>query len=1004
MNPERWKQVRQVLEEVLSHPETQRQDLLRSLCGDDSDLLAEVHTLLEADARAGSALEQRTLDVQAVAAKLSRVGQCLGPYRIDERIGAGGMGEVYRATRIEGGFEQRVAIKTIRPTFRQSGLDARFETERQVLADLEHPNITRLLDGGTTADGSPYFVMELVEGQPLDEYCDEHQLSTRERVELLTLVCDAVCFAHQRGVVHRDLKPGNVLVTAEGHPKLLDFGLVKVLAGDDHQGSLTTIHAFTPRYASPEQVHGEAVTPAADVYALGTVLFEILTGCTAERLATAQIDASEIRPRASAAVSELRADDDSSRRDSIASTHGTTIGGLATTLRGDLDAIVSTATRPAARERYADAGGLADDLRAYLQDRPVAARSKERAYRARRFIRHYGPATALTTAIAATALWWFGATEGPVFENVPGTLTPLITWPSSEDAPQFSPDGSRVAFVSDRDGQPAIWVQDLDGSDVQRIPRDRRPAQLHWAPTGDALVALEGTEISGQLLLVGLDLEGRELWAHAWSAPGEITGWLDDGIHLIGPDGASRMSPRRGAIETLTRDGPLIGALNGEVHPRTRRVVFAVPTTDRSEDLWVSDLDGSNASRLTQTSTREWAPQWTDSAGERIAFISNRSGQIDLWEMDIPSGEARALTLNFEREDSFDVLLDTGSIVVATVREEGNLVRLDIESGTESQLTSDLQLDLFPQATSGGRLFAHRTVPLLTGLGFRQMNTEIIAFETTDPQPGNVPEKVARGHRALPSPDGKLVAFSRMPDGSRREELWVKPLDQSGPRLITSLLQPVNFKLLPLGWWHRSYTWDADNQLYYVVHDDEAWGINRWDPEHPGTSLTAVRTAEEPGDPTIRADGWLAYHAGTGVHVVAPGAPARTLWESTPGTRLRVLAWRGDELLAAQQRDGSGALEFLALAPDGASRSLAVVPSSTTTSIALLKGARRAIVTANASGIHNLWVVDLDTGQLRQATRNRLRSAGYSAPVAISDSAVVATRQHEGWDIWLIQD
>src|SRR5207253_391487 len=203
-------------------------------------------------------------------------GSRIGPYKIIREIGRGGMGTVYLAARADD-FEKRVAIKLIKRGMDTDEILSRFRNERQILANLDHPNIARLLDGGTTTDGLPYFVMEYIEGQTIDEYCEARKLATAERLQLFRMVCGAVHYAHQNLVVHRDLKPSNILVTPEGVPKLLDFGIAKILSPT---GGLETtlIHALTPEYASPEQLRGQAVSTASDVYSLGVVLYQLLTG------------------------------------------------------------------------------------------------------------------------------------------------------------------------------------------------------------------------------------------------------------------------------------------------------------------------------------------------------------------------------------------------------------------------------------------------------------------------------------------------------------------------------------------------------------------------------------------------------------------------------------------------------------------------------------------------------------------------------------------------------
>jgi len=279
MNPERWQQVREVLAAAVALPADERAAYLNKACGQDAELRSEVDSLLDShDEAASQFLNVPAADVKnALGKPSSRIGSRIGVYQIEEEIGRGGMGEVYRAIRADGQYTKEVAIKLVRGGYDSAAVLERFLHERQILASLDHPNIARLFDGGTTEEGVPYLVMELVEGTAIDQYCEKHNLDVNDRLRLFTQVCAAVQYAHQRLVIHRDIKPSNILVTADRVPKLLDFGIAKLL--DSTAGHETTLlGAMTPEYASPEQVRGEPITTATDVYSLGVVLYRLLTG------------------------------------------------------------------------------------------------------------------------------------------------------------------------------------------------------------------------------------------------------------------------------------------------------------------------------------------------------------------------------------------------------------------------------------------------------------------------------------------------------------------------------------------------------------------------------------------------------------------------------------------------------------------------------------------------------------------------------------------------------
>jgi serine/threonine protein kinase len=288
MNKERWRQIEAVFAEAVELPADDSRAYLDRVCEGDEDLRREVDMLLESDRKAqgqiGSAVGVAAASFAVQMQRdysASQIGQRIGPYEIVREIGRGGMGSVYQAVRIDDQYIRSVAIKFIAQGMDTADALARFRTERQILATLQHPNIAGLLDGGTTTDGRPYIVMEYIEGEPLLDYCRKRSLSVNERLELFCSLCSGVHHAHQMLVIHRDIKPGNVLVTAGGIPKLLDFGIAKLLtpelADTGIETTKTVLRRMTPQYASPEQIRGEGLTTATDIYSLGVLLYEMLT-------------------------------------------------------------------------------------------------------------------------------------------------------------------------------------------------------------------------------------------------------------------------------------------------------------------------------------------------------------------------------------------------------------------------------------------------------------------------------------------------------------------------------------------------------------------------------------------------------------------------------------------------------------------------------------------------------------------------------------------------------
>ncbi len=416
MDPERWRRVEDVFHRAVSLPRVERDALIAKECGDDDALRAEVMKLITADDSPNALVDQ--FDSGALRPREDPlIGREIGRYRLIARLGAGGMGLVYRAERTDGLFKHEVAIKLIRIELATESLVRRFELERRTLAGLHHPNIAQLHDGGTLPDGRPYLVMELVRGIPIDRYCDEHELTIEDRLQLFVQVCRGVHFAHQNLIVHRDLKPGNILVDEAGVPKLLDFGIARMLdestAEDGTSFTLTGAYLLTPDYASPEQLTLGPVTTSMDVYSLGVLLYEILTGKRPFRSENKSpvewhrdvLERTPTRPSTAAvstvAASNAVAPDPSANltSEALAARRATTPKGLQRKLRGDLDRIVLMALRKEPERRYASVKDLADDIERHFTGHPVVARGDTFGYRASKFIQRNRLAVASAFAV-----------------------------------------------------------------------------------------------------------------------------------------------------------------------------------------------------------------------------------------------------------------------------------------------------------------------------------------------------------------------------------------------------------------------------------------------------------------------------------------------------------------------------------------------------------------------------------------------------------------------------
>ena len=587
MDEPRVEELSALFEQALSVPGEQRAEFVRQVCGDNTALRGELESLLDAERSAASFFDDLANGVVSPAyAALAEAetagprweGRRVGAYRLVREIGRGGMSRVFLAERVDGEFEQQVALKLLRPGF-DSDIDVmRFRAERQILASLSHPNIARLLDGGMTDDALPYLVLEYIDGVPLDRYCQSRGLSTRQRLELFLTIADAVEYAHRNSVVHRDLKPSNVLVTSDGTVKLLDFGVAKLLeqrAPGARPTTRTTHRWLTPDYAAPEQIRGKGITPRTDVYQLGAALYELLTGRTPF-----------------AHCGDTIHDLERAILDQDPEPLGRTLG-------GDLDAIVLKALRKNPDERYASASEFADDVRRYLTGDPVRARRQTFGYLTRGFVHRNRFRVAAAAAVVLLVV----------------TSVTLVGVEETRSRHALAELASRVGVA---DSVPAAVNQLLDLSSADAITDTARARGLVRTGLTYTRAASRQPQRQAQVL----EAAGIIRWKlREYDSASAL---LQEALIL-----RRRLAEVRGSGTRTAASGSLTSVVAGD--PMRRPLLFTRPPAT----AFMVDEDGSHERQITDPNESNGAPAWAADgrrvllarfAGIRGIYIVNPDG------------------------------------------------------------------------------------------------------------------------------------------------------------------------------------------------------------------------------------------------------------------------------------------------------------------------------------------------------------------------------------------
>jgi serine/threonine protein kinase/Tol biopolymer transport system component len=942
MDPDRWRAASLRLDEALELTGQQRAQWMAALRAQDPALADDVRGLLEQHelAQREGFLEghcavrpgDAAADAEAPAVSSAAAGGTVGPYRLVSRIGRGGMGVVWLAERCDGRFEGRVAIKLLEVRFDRS--EARFRREANLLARVTHPNIAHLIDAGVFGEGQPYLVLELVEGMPIDEYCDDRKLDVSSRITLFLDVLGAVAHAHAHRVVHRDIKPANVLVRTDGHVKLLDFGIGKLLEPDGQANRISTLTlehgaALTPAYAAPEQLQGGLATAATDVYALGLLLYGLLTGqhpfgdaSSPADLFRAIVDADTPLPSAVVLTGKTPAAD----RAAAAANRATTAEGLHKALKGNLDTIVGKALEKNPQERYASVGELADDLRSHLASEPIRARRDSLGRRLARFVRRH-PASAAGTVVATLGL----AAVAGVFAIRPavqrqGTTAlelqppaPVTSEPGDERWPSLSPDHTRIAFtwVAPKSPTGRIAIKTLGSDDVFPLT-DGGADDAHpvWSPDGQQIAFIRTyrlPEPGWQVCLIPVaGGSPRVLYTTRFSLPG--LAWWKEGNALLfaaqpaagGPFHLAALNLARLDLRLLTQPPPAPqlrapGDFLPAVAPDGRTIAF-VRETHEGRDIFLLDTGTGTERRLTTEHHRisgiTWAPD-----GKAVIMSSPRNGPEGVYRVALDDGSI--VRVPNTAEGAAHPMANAGGVVYSQPHDDSNIYRVELRDGRAvggaRPIIASSRADGAPDISPDGRSVAF--VSTRAGGG----DIWVASADGSNPRRlTSVP--ITSGPRW--SPDGRWIAFGALAAGVVRPDIWIVDANGGTP---TQLTRDPSYETV--------LSWAADSRSLYVISDRtgmwEVWNV-------PAREGAATRVTQGGG---LRAeesrDGAFLYYAND-----VPQVWRRPLRVQSPEALITTFPsgthWGGDWVVGARglyylndREPGAAAIEFLPFAGTG---------------------------------------------------------------------------------------
>ena len=930
------------------------------------------------------------------------IAELIGHYRVVASLGSGGMGVVWKA--IDTRLNRPVALKALRDTAAEN-MDAvlRLRAEALAAASLDHPYICKiyeLLETGTAT----MVVMEFVEGETLGDILGRRIPPLVDTLRYGSEIAEGLATAHARGIVHRDVKPSNVMVTPHNHIKLLDFGIARITVKSDTETQIANGLTLpgdapgTPQYMAPEQALGRTLDGRTDLFSLGVVLFRCLTGQLPFEGNTRdeyvqQMLSGKIRP----------------------------LDELAPEAPYQVREIVKACLQREPDKRPENAGVVADTLRRAAD--ALSTGSLPISIAPARGLQRWGVQVAiLAFAIVAGvfALLQWSIRPG---EESPRELRPAVTWPSAESVARISPDGNWLSFISDKGNHPRVYVQATDKGNPVAVDVQGAVLSHAWSPDGKELACILRQGDSQFLVVVPAFFGGSP----RASVPIEkgaqqvaISRWIGDSVYIRFDRGELRSSIVKVTLSTSQVDDIFarwptkVDFRHAEVSPDGQRVVLDAFTEGRS-DLWTAGIDGSNLRRLTDDAYVDRSPIWIGNDG--VAFQSNRGGQLDLWRMSLSNARATQLTSSQAEEIASDATADGRVIAFEQLSDSNSLWRLDLATGGTRQLTGDALGDYFPSVSeTAGRIVFQRTRPTPQE-GFQFLDAQVLSapFGTSalDATP------VSEGFAPRISADGTWVAYYQRLPGVQALRLLVKNLSTGEGRAITDrgVMPAIAITSSPVDLVGQTMAWHPKGaQLFYLAVSDGRPEVHRIDMQAPSAPVVVARadaTVTTFKDLYISPDGayiaWIATSKDyLTVEVMELPSTRRTLTriKRNPPAADYLGGWTREGAVLLERAQGRGQsyeIQLTEIPLNGEPRPIAVVADAAVPTIVMDLPRKRLLLTRDEEGVHNIYGISVPDGKFVKITNNESPGVSFSGIQPLRADALVFAREERKRDIWVVQ-